>query len=727
MQRTCRPGGGPPVVRQPHLYGSRPSTQPPQYGSRLPAGERCAPSPSALEAGAAATTCSFPGAGPSSPSVSGSTVPPASWRSSSSWCAWRCARSTRRPSAPKSAASAAPAVAAAWGGERESAAHRILASRYVALRMASPVYGAEPRAGDAPKGGAQANRELLLRPAMTQDTDFDAMDVEEEPQPSMAAPHPMDAHGAVAASHGRSLAGGQPVEAGSSSSMAVRPEASDRGQARASGTAAASVGAGPQHLSPAAPPTRCAGLGGSAPPSGDHQPFPPPFQHHQHHPLQPQPRPQSRWRQQPGSSQAAGAAAPPSTEGAADQGLAGRGGNGAPSTVTLRCPTHSCTSAAAEAAAVESLGVGACAAGGGGGCRAPGLQATAGGAGPSAGASGSGAAAGGGPSDGRGASAAHPEQHSGAQQQHQQHQQQATGAHARSPSCDLYDTGASPADLYDNDEPYYAVPTDAVEYQCDNDEASYNSDEAYDNMFNDDDAAGGAGVSGTTPYGRAGYALRWGGASGRSAGASGASGAASLGPSLFGVTPPDPDPDVVSADPWSEDEEEEADTTAEQFYAATNSKAGPGGAGKAGAVPGLAAGGEGTLRQLACWPYEWAVNYATMRPGSHLAAVVGDDPATLLTDVHNGVTVARLEGHRDFSFAAAWHPGGTLLATGNQDTTALLWDVRRTDEPLARLEHDFFGEIAGIAFTPDSASLFIGVADLTYASLMHFERQRCAW
>ncbi|GFR47577.1 hypothetical protein Agub_g9305 [Astrephomene gubernaculifera] len=192
-----------------------------------------------------------------------------------------------------------------------------------------------------------------------------------------------------------------------------------------------------------------------------------------------------------------------------------------------------------------------------------------------------------------------------------------------------------------------------------------------------------------------------------------------------------------------------------------------------------AAAGEGALRQLAHWPFEWAVNYASVRPhglgapgggsgGSSVAAVVGDDPATLLVDLHNGATIARLQGHRDFSFAAAWHPGGTLLATGNQDTTALVWDVRRTDVPLTRLagrmgairslrfspdgrflamsepadfvhlydvaagfqhcqEHDFFGEIAGVSFTPDSSSLFVGVSDLTYASLMQLDRQRCDW
>ena len=32
--------------------------------------------------------------------------------------------------------------------------------------------------------------------------------------------------------------------------------------------------------------------------------------------------------------------------------------------------------------------------------------------------------------------------------------------------------------------------------------------------------------------------------------------------------------------------------------------------------------------------FPWAVNYATMRPGSSLAAVVGDDPVTHLTDIN---------------------------------------------------------------------------------------------
>ena len=76
---------------------------------------------------------------------------------------------------------------------------------------------------------------------------------------------------------------------------------------------------------------------------------------------------------------------------------------------------------------------------------------------------------------------------------------------------------------------------------------------------------------------------------------------------------------------------------------------------------------------------DWAVNFATQRPdGSGLLAVVGDDPATLLLDSKTGNRVHTLEGHLDYSFAAAWHPSGTLLATGNQvrrSTALACWAV----------------------------------------------------
>lgn len=124
-----------------------------------------------------------------------------------------------------------------------------------------------------------------------------------------------------------------------------------------------------------------------------------------------------------------------------------------------------------------------------------------------------------------------------------------------------------------------------------------------------------------------------------------------------------------------------------------------------------------------------------------------------------------MQGHSDFSFASAWHPDGYTIATGNQDKTCRVWDARNLSKSLAvlrgnlgairsihftsdgqfmamaepadfvhifdvrsgykqRQEVDFFGEISGVSFSPDTESLFIGIWDNSYGSLLHYNRNR---
>ena len=128
-------------------------------------------------------------------------------------------------------------------------------------------------------------------------------------------------------------------------------------------------------------------------------------------------------------------------------------------------------------------------------------------------------------------------------------------------------------------------------------------------------------------------------------------------------------------------------------------------------------------------------------------------------------TIATLSGHLDYSFASAWHPDGRTFATGNQDKTCRIWDTRNLSKSVAVLkgnigairsirftsdgqfmamaepadfvhvfdtrngydkeqEIDFFGEISGVSFSPDTESLFIGVWDRTYGSLLQYSRNR---
>ncbi|KAJ7957303.1 WD40 repeat [Quillaja saponaria] len=162
--------------------------------------------------------------------------------------------------------------------------------------------------------------------------------------------------------------------------------------------------------------------------------------------------------------------------------------------------------------------------------------------------------------------------------------------------------------------------------------------------------------------------------------------------------------------------------------------------------------------------FPWPVNHTSMSPDHSLMVVVGDHLDGLLVDPQNGKTIANVVGHRDYSFASAWHPDGQTFATGNQDKTCRVWDIRNLSSPIAilkgnlgavrsirfssdgqfmvvaepadfvhvystktnytkRQEIDIFGEISGVSLSPDDESMYIGIWDRTYASLLHYNRR----
>ncbi|XVF39492.1 hypothetical protein PTKIN_Ptkin01aG0038800 [Pterospermum kingtungense] len=172
-----------------------------------------------------------------------------------------------------------------------------------------------------------------------------------------------------------------------------------------------------------------------------------------------------------------------------------------------------------------------------------------------------------------------------------------------------------------------------------------------------------------------------------------------------------------------------------------------------------------TFTSLNRFSFDWSVNNTSVSPDGKLLAVLGDSVECLIADAQSGKVTSSLKGHLDYSFASAWHPDGHILATGNQDTTCRLWDIRNLSKSLAILkgrmgairavkfssdgrflsivepadfvhvfdtesgyvncqEIDIFGEIAGISFSPDTEALFVGVSDRTYGSLLEFNRRR---
>ncbi|GMH31401.1 hypothetical protein Nepgr_033244 [Nepenthes gracilis] len=168
---------------------------------------------------------------------------------------------------------------------------------------------------------------------------------------------------------------------------------------------------------------------------------------------------------------------------------------------------------------------------------------------------------------------------------------------------------------------------------------------------------------------------------------------------------------------------------------------------------------------LNTFSFPWAVNSTSVSPDGKLVAVLGDSAECLVADAQSGKVAGTLRGHLDYSSASAWHPDGRVLATGNQDTTCRLWDMRNMSRSLTLLkgrmgairalkftsdgrfmamaeaadfvhiidtesgyengqEIDLFGEIGGISFSPDTEAFFVGVADRTYGCCLEFNRRR---
>ncbi|XP_037484089.1 uncharacterized WD repeat-containing protein C2A9.03-like isoform X3 [Triticum dicoccoides] len=167
---------------------------------------------------------------------------------------------------------------------------------------------------------------------------------------------------------------------------------------------------------------------------------------------------------------------------------------------------------------------------------------------------------------------------------------------------------------------------------------------------------------------------------------------------------------------------------------------------------------------LSRFTYPWSVNNTSVSPDGKLLAILGDSSDCVIADAQSGEEIATLKGHLDYSFSSAWHPGGHVLATGNQDKTCRLWDTRNLSASFAVLggrigavrglrfssegrflaaaeaadfvhvydaqagygaaqEIGLFGEIAGVAFSPDADALFVVVADRAYGSLLEFSRR----
>ena len=169
---------------------------------------------------------------------------------------------------------------------------------------------------------------------------------------------------------------------------------------------------------------------------------------------------------------------------------------------------------------------------------------------------------------------------------------------------------------------------------------------------------------------------------------------------------------------------------------------------------------------------EYNVNCVALSPNSSLIGLVGDSVDCHILSADTMEAVHTLKGHKDHNFSVAWHPQKDyLLATGGQDHSVRLWDLRAVGEarclPVATLFGEmagvlnvqftgdgellawsetvdylhltdallfsstqslsFFGEIAGFSFSQESstpASLYVGICDSTFPAIYEARRIR---
>lgn len=169
------------------------------------------------------------------------------------------------------------------------------------------------------------------------------------------------------------------------------------------------------------------------------------------------------------------------------------------------------------------------------------------------------------------------------------------------------------------------------------------------------------------------------------------------------------------------------------------------------------------------FPFAACVNHATVSNDLKKIALCLDSTEDLVIDRNTGEVLHTLMGHTDFGFSVDWDPNNEfVLATGNQDRTVMIWDIRqgsvlspvhilhsrlgaalnvqysKNGKYLAFAESgdfvnffdkreykerqctDLFGEISGFCFSEDSAgelSVFIGMADTIYHSLIECQER----
>uniref|UniRef100_A0A7S3G0X7 Uncharacterized protein n=1 Tax=Palpitomonas bilix TaxID=652834 RepID=A0A7S3G0X7_9EUKA len=169
-----------------------------------------------------------------------------------------------------------------------------------------------------------------------------------------------------------------------------------------------------------------------------------------------------------------------------------------------------------------------------------------------------------------------------------------------------------------------------------------------------------------------------------------------------------------------------------------------------------------TLTLAGSVEFDVAVNGAKLSPDQSMMAVIGDTTLATLVDPRSMSKVENLSGHFDFSFGLDWSPCSRYIATGNQDLTTRVFDIRQPKSSLYTLRSssaavrcltfaststlilaeafdtisvydiaksrptqqvvEVFGEIGGMCTSPENDRLYVGVSDQHFGGVLELLR-----
>jgi len=101
-----------------------------------------------------------------------------------------------------------------------------------------------------------------------------------------------------------------------------------------------------------------------------------------------------------------------------------------------------------------------------------------------------------------------------------------------------------------------------------------------------------------------------------------------------------------------------------------------------------------------------AVNAARPSPDGNLLMLLKAQTAVEILDLRMGKTVIKLFGHEDYGTSGDWHSNGITVATGNQDCTCRIWDLRKPKKQIDILQTRL-GSVSTVKYSKTGSYLAI--------------------